>query len=87
MRYGDGCEKSNGGGGERDRERGAGLLETDSEPARPEEGRLFPGVPLRGLGVGLALTLVAPKAEGDGGSRSAIPSWCSDVKWGTYMAV
>lgn len=56
------------------------LLEANSELARPEESGLLPGVLLRGLGVGLALALVAPKAEGDGGSRSVIPNWCSDVK-------
>lgn len=59
------------------------LLETDSELVRLEESGLFPGVLLRGLGVGLALALAVPKAEGDGGSKSAIPSWCSEVKWGT----
>jgi len=80
MKFGDCCKKSNGGGGERDRERDVDLLETDSEPVRLEESGLFPGVPLRGLGVGLALALAVPKAEGDGGSKSAIPNWCSDVK-------
>lgn len=73
---------SKGGGGERDRERDADLVEADSELDRLEESGLFPGTLFRGLGVGLVLVLV-PKAEGEGGSRSAIPSWCSEVKWGT----
>ena len=81
-KFGDGCEKSNGGGGERDRERDADLVEADSEPDRLEESGLFPGVGFRGLGIWFVLVLVDPKAEGDGGSRSAIPNWCSEVKWG-----
>jgi hypothetical protein len=50
------------------------LLETGSEIVRLEESGLFAGVLFRELGVGLALVLVIPKAEGDGGSKSAIPS-------------
>jgi hypothetical protein len=59
------------------------LLETDNELVRLEESGLFPGVLFRGLEIVLALALAAPKAEGDGGSKSAIPNWCSEVKWET----
>lgn len=77
---GGGCEKSKGGGGECDRERDGDLVEADSELDRPEGIGLFPEAWFRGLGAGLVLALAVPKAEGDGGSRSDIPSWCSDVK-------
>lgn len=81
-KFGDGCEKSKGGDGECDRERDADLVEVDRELDRLEESGLFPGAWFRGLGIWFVLLLAAPKAEGDGGSRSAIPSWCSEVKWG-----
>ena len=59
------------------------LAEADSEFDKLEESGLLPGVLFIGVGLGQALVFVGPKAEGDGGSRSAIPSWCSEVKWGT----
>lgn len=77
-KLGDGREKSKGGGGECDRDRDADLVEADSELDKLEGGGLLPGVWF--IGDGIWLALVAPKAEGDGGRRSAIPNWCS-VKW------
>ena len=73
IKFGGGCGKSMGGGGDCDRERDADLVEADSELDKLEDSGLFPEV-------WLVLVLVVPKAEGDGGSRSAIPKWCSEVK-------